>query len=85
MSIESSTRSPADVRAELTLLSELGYTRFAAVQQETIPLSSIETVRRDGLAMHHTFEPHSSGAFGTDIGGWLARREAESRYAASSS
>src|SRR3954467_117762 len=44
VSIESSTSSLADVRAELTLLSELGYTRFAAVQQETIPLSSIETV-----------------------------------------
>jgi FkbM family methyltransferase len=80
VSIESSKSDFAELRHELDLLVELGYSRFAAVQQERIPASTVETVRRDGSAMRYTFEPNSSGAFGVDIGPWHDRAAIEARY-----
>jgi FkbM family methyltransferase len=80
VSIESSKSDFAELRAELDLLVELGYSRFAAVQQESIPFSAVDTVRRDGTPMRYTFEPNSSGAFGEDVGEWRDRAAIEDRY-----
>jgi hypothetical protein len=42
----------------------LGYTRFAAVQQATVPGSPVCGTRFDGAPLDYRFRKHASGAFG---------------------
>jgi FkbM family methyltransferase len=65
LSIESSKTSLDDVAAEIDLMQEIGYTRFAAVQQAAIPGSVYRgpTLHGDG-ALRYRFRRHASGRFG---------------------
>jgi FkbM family methyltransferase len=65
LSIESSKTSLDNVAAEIGMLRELGYTRFAAVQQGIIPGTTYHGKRLYGeQALRHRFRSHASGRFG---------------------
>lgn len=80
VSIEASHESWADLRRELALLDQLGYDRFAVVQQATIPSTEISTRTLSGDPLTYRFEPASSGPFGPDLTEWVSREQAERRY-----
>jgi FkbM family methyltransferase len=73
VSVESDNSSFEALHAEIELLHSLGYRRFAAVQQRTIPGTEIRTLTVEALPMRHTFERHASGPFGPDVHGWTDR------------
>ncbi len=64
ISIESERANFADLESELKMLRDLGYDRFRAIQQTTVPGSSIITKDLEGNFVEHTFPEHSSGGFG---------------------
>ena len=80
VSIESEQEDWDKLEAEFWLLEELGYDRFAVLQQATIPGTRIRTLRIDGQPLVFEFEDHSSGPFGLEVSPWLTRQEALARY-----
>lgn len=81
VSLESDKVSFARLRGELDLLSELGYDRFQAVQQATVPRQRTPATSREGATIQHRFAPGASGLFGADLGGqWHPRSAMCWRY-----
>ena len=64
VSIESDKIDLQNIIEEIETLQDLGYDRFAAVQQATIPGSSVHGTRLDGQPFGYRFKKHSSGPFG---------------------
>jgi hypothetical protein len=64
LSIESNKLEFNEVVAEIEMLQALGYSRFAAVQQATIPGSRVHGLRLDGGTLDYRFRKHASGTFG---------------------
>ena len=64
LSIESNKVDLHSVVSEIETLQDLGFTRFAAVQQATIPGSRIRGRGFDGTAFDYRFRKHASGPFG---------------------
>lgn len=64
VSIESDKLDINNVVGEIETLQALGYTRFAAVQQATIPFSTLRGRRFDGSGFEYRFRNHASGPFG---------------------
>ena len=54
---------------EFTLLRQLGYTKFKAVQQMGVSLQSEPNPSKEGLYIGYRFENGSSGLFGEDLPG----------------
>jgi FkbM family methyltransferase len=81
LSLESSKRSLDEVATELTLLSDLGYNRFAAVQQMR-PLWHTDTFEgNDGSREKFRFKFGSSGAFGKDLDAeWKSKAKVMEQY-----
>ena len=71
VSIESVKTSWDALESEIELLASLGYRRFKAVQQRTIPGSSLRG---------HRFERHASGPFGDDLSDWTNRTAVLAHY-----
>jgi FkbM family methyltransferase len=67
ISIESEKVDFSQLESELKLLRDLGYDKFRAVQQATIPGLSINTKDLGGASLEHTFRAHASGPFGDDL------------------
>jgi FkbM family methyltransferase len=80
VSIESEQDDWGKLEDEFRLLEELGYDRFAVVQQACIPGTRISTLSIAGEPLEFEFEPHSSGPFGLEISPWVTRQEALARY-----
>jgi FkbM family methyltransferase len=81
VSLESSKRSLDEVAAEVTLLSELGYDRFAAIQQMRTPWHTDTIERDDGSRESFRFRFGSSGPFGEGLGvEWNTKQEVMERY-----
>ncbi len=80
ISIESTKVSWEHLVDEIELLASMGYTRFKAVQQRTIPKTTIRTTDVTGREITYLFERHSSGPFGADLSGWVSREEIISAY-----
>jgi len=79
VSLESAKADFDALIEEFDILCELGFDRFAVVQQAGI--SRIEgATRLDGTRMPYAFEADTSGPFGPDVGPWLTRDQAISRY-----
>jgi len=79
ISIESS-KDWTGLEAEFALLDQLGYDRFAVVQQASIPGSEAVTQTLNGNTLRFRFGEDASGAFGSDVGPWMRRAEAIARY-----
>lgn len=72
ISIESEKADFDALIEELTILRDLGYRRFKAVQQEFIPGSRLTTSTLKGEPLNFTFPDDASGPFGDDLAGpWL--------------
>ncbi len=80
LSIESHKTDWSHVEAEFALLEQLGFDRFAVVQQGDIAGRTVRTRSLDGGELSFRFEPDSSGPFGSDVGPWLDRDAAIARY-----
>jgi FkbM family methyltransferase len=81
LSLESEKRDFRALEAEVDLLEALGYDRFAAVEQSSIPGSEILTEDLHGAPVRHRFEADSSGPFGDDLTTpWMDRRTLLERY-----
>jgi FkbM family methyltransferase len=64
ISIESDKLNLQTVIDEIEMLQDLGYNRFAAVQQATIPGSRVRGRALDGAPLDYRFKKHASGPFG---------------------
>src|SRR5690606_32490986 len=67
ISIESDKKSFAHVVKEINTLEELGYRRFAAVQQTTVGRQSMPATQCEGKSVSHEFVRGSSGLFGGEL------------------
>jgi FkbM family methyltransferase len=80
-SIEAESEAWSDVVRQFDLLEQLGYSRFAIVQQMLIGKRRGEITTRDRRTVPHRFEMHSSGPFGEDLtAAWLTKADALRRY-----
>jgi FkbM family methyltransferase len=77
ISIESDKTSFKRIKQEFDLLSGLGYDRFQAVEQSSIPSSqSPPYTPREGKYVAHCFERGSSGLFGAELNDeWKSKSE----------
>lgn len=81
VSVESEKVDFEELRAEFDLLSALGYAKFKAVQQATIPGTIFKGTALDGSAFEYHFEKHASGPFGDDIAQpWVGMDEVLREY-----
>jgi FkbM family methyltransferase len=81
ISMESKKVEFRQLQDELKVLCELGYNKFRAVQQKTIPGSSIITRDIYGIGLEHTFPAHASGPFGDDLlQPWLSYEQVLKTY-----
>ena len=64
ISIESENVDFDGLVGEVEQMKAMGYTRFAAVQQATIPGSRLKARGFDGKPVDYRFRKHASGAFG---------------------
>ena len=81
ISLESEKVSFNKLLSELKILKALGYNRFKAVQQASIPGLVLSTTDLAGRELIYKFEPHSSGPFGKDLSGrWLTYFEVCLQY-----
>ena len=81
VSIEAESESWSGVVRQFDTLEQLGYTRFAIVQQATIGGRVGPITMRAGSTIPYCFKHHSSGPFGEDLAGpWLDKPEAMRRY-----
>lgn len=80
VSIESEKFDFDALEGEFDTLGALGYSRFAVVQQGSIPGTKVTTTNRRGSPISYRFERDASGGFGPDVGPWLSREQALRRY-----
>lgn len=80
LSIESEKFDFGALEGEFDALGALGYSRFAVVQQGSIPGTRVTTINRRGAPISYRFERDASGGFGADVGPWLSRDQALQRY-----
>jgi hypothetical protein len=81
LSFESTKTDFSTLLGEFELLSELGYSRFAVVQQQTIRGRLYEGRSLSGNPIRHVFSQGASGPFGADVAEpYLSRAEAIREY-----
>lgn len=81
ISMESEKVEFLNLKSELKLLHDLDYDKFRAVQQKTVPGSSIITEDLCGARIEHTFAADASGPFGDDLPqAWLNYEEVIATY-----
>ena len=67
VSIEAEVSDKSRFYLALSMLRDLGYSRFMLVQQANIPGKVMRFKNVDGRELIHTFEKHASGPFGEDL------------------
>lgn len=83
LSLESELHSWPKLREEFSLLSELGYRRFQAVQQTKVSEQVCPRPALEGSYVNHRFPDGATGLFGSELPGhWLTEREAIRTYRA---
>lgn len=81
LSIESTKTDFSGLLGEFELFCELGYSRFAVVQQQTIDGRSYKGQSLNGASVRHVFPRGASGPFGAEIGEpYLSQADAISEY-----
>jgi hypothetical protein len=83
LSLEANKTNFNELRAEMDLLIDLGYTKFKVVQQETIGGSRLKSRTLDDWPLDYVFESCASGPFGADLpGSWLSYADTLKEYEA---
>ncbi|NWG26605.1 MAG: FkbM family methyltransferase, partial [Pseudorhodoplanes sp.] len=67
LSIEAEKHNIDEFIQQATVISQLGYDRFQAVQQELVPFQRVPDPPREGLPAKHRFPFGSSGLFGREL------------------
>jgi FkbM family methyltransferase len=82
LSIESDKTSLENIKREIDLFYELGYTSFQAVEQSTIPARQRPPIpAKEGRSIEHRFVEGSSGLFGRELEPcWKSKEEILSHY-----
>ena len=81
VSFESDKTSLERIKAEIDLLSELGYERFQAVEQSSVGAQLPPSPAREGKYVKHKFEEGCSGLFGAELGDcWRSRKQIIRQY-----
>ncbi len=81
VSIESNKISMKGIHEEISLLEQLGYSKFKAIQQDHISKTTLPYPPKEGLFVSHTFPPGSSGLFGKDLPGkWKSKKDILKEY-----
>jgi FkbM family methyltransferase len=81
ISIESDKTSIANLKHEIDLLRELGYTAFQAVEQSAVMSQSPAFPSQEGDYVPYHFEPGASGLFGAELTGhWKSRDQIVREY-----
>jgi len=65
---------------DLNLLSGMGYTEFAPVQQAAFYKFRSSVQSKEGNKIHFRFSHGSSGPFGRDIRNWMSREDVQREY-----
>lgn len=82
ISIESDKISLTNIKQEITMLTELGYDQFKAVEQSDISMKQSPPIpATEGNYVSHSFEIGSSGLFGSELGGrWGSQSDILNQY-----
>jgi FkbM family methyltransferase len=81
VSLESDRTDFKEVAEELEILTQLGYTRFQAIQQTTVHRQMVPHPSREGAATEHVFRRGASGLFGKDLPeGWKTLDQVRDQY-----
>lgn len=82
VSLESSKTSLAGIRSEIDVLTALGYDRFQAIEQSSLPAKQRPpSPAREGRYAPQSFPPGSSGLFGAELPGpWRTREQIMRQY-----
>jgi FkbM family methyltransferase len=81
ISMEANTTTIAAIEKEIETLGRLGYRKFQAVQQATIPGSRLRAKTLSGEAFEHIFSEDASGCFGDDLPrAWMPEAEILASY-----
>tara|TARA_B100000579_G_C22625244_1_gene753859 strand:- start:67 stop:903 length:837 start_codon:yes stop_codon:yes gene_type:complete len=81
VSLESNKTSFKDLQEELSILVHLGYTKFAAINQERIQKKS-RWISDAGEEIYHNHKIGSSGPFGIDLNvKWKTQKAIQRQYA----
>ncbi len=81
VSIESNKLSMKGIYEEISLLEQLGYNEFKAIQQDHISKTIIPYPPREGVVVSHTFPAGSSGLFGKELPGkWKSKKDILKEY-----
>jgi len=81
VSIESNKLSMDGIRAEMSLLTNLGYDRFKAIQQATVSSQHIHNPPLEGTGVPAGIAADSSGLFGRELPGkWASADHLIGRY-----
>ncbi|MFZ2110248.1 MAG: FkbM family methyltransferase, partial [Roseiarcus sp.] len=81
VSIESEKQQFDRLVDELSLLSELGYDRFQAVQQAKVERQVVPFPAREGRYFKHVFKEGSSGLFGEELSSqWKTAAKLQMEY-----
>ena len=67
VSLESNKASIAELAEELNLLTQLGYTKFKAIQQVHVPRQREPNPSQEGCVVGRRFEVGTTGLFGADL------------------
>jgi FkbM family methyltransferase len=80
VSMEGHKTDWSELEASFSLLEQIGYDRFAVIQQGGIIGRVLNTRTLDGKPLAFRFEQDASGGFGSEIGPWTDRAAALARY-----
>jgi hypothetical protein len=81
ISIESEKLDFKRLEEEISLLEQLGYTEFKAIQQANITAQVVPNPSREGVYVSHKFQPDSSGLFGQELPGhWKSKMQILKEY-----
>jgi FkbM family methyltransferase len=81
ISIESEKKHFSKLDDELSLLLQLGYTDFQAIQQATVYRQVVPYPAREGCFVEHQFKDGSSGLFGNELPlKWKTADQIKSQY-----
>lgn len=81
VSIESSATTEGDTFYQLSLLNDLGYTKFKIIPQHSIVNQVCPSPAREGGYIDHSFPGGSSGLFGEELPGkWMGFDQVRKEY-----
>ena len=82
VSFESSLKGMTEIESEISLLQQLGFEAFQAIEQSQLHIEQASCdPPREGIGVVHVFEEGASGLFGRELqGDWVAKEQILAEY-----